>query len=159
MPRDEPISSFIGFHGANSKMIGLSDQFQQLKTDLMRDILNQTYAHILYGMAGLGKTTLAMQIYQDAEIQSKFEYRAWVTIGRVPQSTDEIARGIRAQLFGDHCLRTIPEGKNCLIVFDDVWGSHIPGKCLPFTESGSCRVLLIGRHRIWVSNCFGIACS
>ena len=77
MPQDQPISSIIGFHGTNSKMIGLSDLFQQLKTDLTiihRHISPRTGSvYGLYGTAGIGKTKLAMQIYQDPQIQSMYE--------------------------------------------------------------------------------------
>ena len=69
MPQDEPISSSIGFHGTNTKMIGLSDQFQRLKTDLMRGSFIWNRVHALYGTSGIGKITLAMQIYQDPQIQ------------------------------------------------------------------------------------------
>ncbi|XP_047944710.1 disease resistance RPP13-like protein 4 [Salvia hispanica] len=78
MPQDEPITSSIGFHGTNSNMIGLSDQFQELKTELMRGDRSSHCFHALRGTAGVGKTTLAMQIYQDTDIQSKFECRVWV---------------------------------------------------------------------------------
>ncbi|XP_042016483.1 uncharacterized protein LOC121764541 [Salvia splendens] len=118
MAEDEPVSSIIGFHGTNSKMTGLSDQ---LKIQLMSRV------YMLYGMAGVGKTALAIQIYEDAEIQSKYECRAWVTVDRVPQPTSQIKRGVLAQLCGitptegnekisDHYLKENLKGQKCLIV-------------------------------------------
>ena len=97
MPQDEPISSSFGFPGTNSKMIGLSDQFQQLKAALLEDTF-PLYLHRLVGTAGVGKTTLAMQIYQDPQIRSKFDCRIWVTVGRVPQPLSQILEGILARI-------------------------------------------------------------
>ncbi|KAL1542509.1 putative late blight resistance protein R1A-10 isoform X3 [Salvia divinorum] len=158
MPRDEPISSIIGFHGTNSKMIGLSDQFKQLKTDLTRS-WNHVYG--LYGTAGVGKTTLAMKIYHDPKIQKIFQRRAWVTVGRVPQPIDQISRGILAQLCGttqgdeelDYCIVERLKGKSCLIVLDDVWETHmwdLMKEVLPYNKFVGICFLLTGRHRKWM---------
>ncbi|XP_047968336.1 putative late blight resistance protein homolog R1A-4 [Salvia hispanica] len=158
MPQDQPISSFIGFRGTNSKMVGLSDQFQRIKTDLIVG-LNRLYA--IYGTAGIGKTTLAMQIYQDPDIQSKFECRAWVTVGRVPQPFHQISRGIIAQLSGlsthtegdeeiGDSLKRILHGKKCLVVLDDVWEMQIEDflrHSSSYMKIGCIHVLLTGRHR------------
>ena len=139
MPQDEPISSSIGFHGTNSKMVGLFDQFAGLKVNLMANVERKTLCfHAVTGTAGIGKTTLAMKIYHDPEIHSTFECRAWVTIGRVPQLFDQIWEGILAQLCGvtqgdeeiEDCLEERLDGKNCLIVLDDVWETKAALNCL-----------------------------
>ncbi|KAL1542534.1 putative late blight resistance protein R1A-10 [Salvia divinorum] len=156
MPQDQPISTSIGFHGTDSRMIGLSDQLQLLKTDLIQFLeypLKRVYG--LYGTAGVGKTTLAMQIYQDAEIQSKYGCRAWVTVGRVHQPMSRISRGILAQLCGeeeisDHCLKERLKGKKCLIVLDDVWEEQVLDSLiysLQGIQNGCVHFLLTGRHR------------
>ncbi|XP_047964320.1 putative late blight resistance protein homolog R1C-3 isoform X2 [Salvia hispanica] len=154
MAEDEPISSVIGFHGTNSKMTGLSDQLQLLKTDLMRESRRGYHFYSLYGTAGVGKTTLAMQIYEDPEIQSKFECRAWVTVGRVPQPAGQISKGILAQLCGttqgDDYLKERMDGMNCIVVLDDVWEPHVWDffkDSLPYTKYGCILVLLTRRHR------------
>ena len=96
---------------------------------------NRIRLHALVGTAGVGKTTLAMQIYQDPQIHSNFECHAWVTVGRTPQPTSLISEGILAQLCGigitegdqeiDYCsLKEMLRDKNCLIVFDDVWDRY-----------------------------------
>ncbi|XP_047955302.1 putative late blight resistance protein homolog R1B-12 isoform X2 [Salvia hispanica] len=156
MPQDKPISSSIGFPGTNSKMIGFSDLFQQLKTTLLGD-RNRFRFRWLNGMAGVGKTTLAMQIYNDQEIHSKFECRAWVTVGRVPQPFSQILQGILAQLCGitqgdqwiNYRLKERLRGKNCLIVLDDVWDKEALNRMYYFKDipNGCIHVLLTGRHR------------
>ncbi|XP_047957070.1 putative late blight resistance protein homolog R1A-10 [Salvia hispanica] len=164
MAEDGPISSSIRFHGTNSKMIGLSDQFQLLKTDLIRFLVSPRWSRVfgLYGMAGVGKTTLATRIYEDQEIQSKFECRAWVTVGRVPQPTCQILRGTLAQLLGitqgdeeisDHCLEERLNGTNCLVVLDDVWEEDVWDTLegsLPYSKNVCINVLLTSRHRKWM---------
>ncbi|XP_047974449.1 putative late blight resistance protein homolog R1B-12 [Salvia hispanica] len=162
MPQDEPVSSKFGFHGTNSKMIGLSDQFQKIKTRLMKIDANFGRVYSFYGMAGIGKTTLARQIYQDADIQSIYECRAWVTVGRVPQPITQILQGINAQLSGIALTDLFPkkiDGKHCLVVLDDVWDdlvlSALVGS-LPNTENGCTHVLVTYRHRMLMSDTLAV---
>ncbi|XP_047955127.1 putative late blight resistance protein homolog R1B-12 isoform X2 [Salvia hispanica] len=161
MAEDEPISSIIGFHGTNSKIIGLSDQFRILKIQLLKCQFSNVY--VLYGMAGIGKTALAIQIYEDAKIQSKYECRAWVTVGRVPQPTSQIKRGVLAQLCGiaqgdeeisDYCLEESLQGKKCLIVLDDVWDTELITFLVRhfYERLGDISIMITGRHR--ASMCF-----
>ncbi|XP_047975623.1 putative disease resistance protein At1g59780 [Salvia hispanica] len=160
MAEDEPISSVIGFHGTNSKMIGLSDQFERVKSDLINTPDTWNHVHALYGTAGVGKTTLAMKIYEDPEIQSMYECRAWVTVGRVPQPNREISGGIRAQLYGVtqgddgvyYLMRERLDGKNCLIVLDDVW-ENFRFYSIPIVRRGCSSILLTGRHRKMMQAC------
>ncbi|XP_047957040.1 putative late blight resistance protein homolog R1A-10 isoform X2 [Salvia hispanica] len=154
MPQDEPISSFFGFHGTNSKMIGLSDQFGEVKRDLLHFLDYPGWKHVygLYGTAGVGKTTLAKKIYQDPNIQHIYKRRAWVTVGRVPQPISQISRGILAQLTQGAELRL--RGKNCLVVLDDVWEREVFDclhRSIPCVESGCVQVLLTCRHKKWIN--------
>ncbi|XP_047964078.1 putative late blight resistance protein homolog R1A-10 isoform X2 [Salvia hispanica] len=166
MPQDGPNSSSFGFPGTNSKMIGLSDQFEELKTKLLVDRYRSQF-HWLFGTAGVGKTTLAKQIYQDPEIHSLYECRAWVTVGRVPQPFSQILQGVLAQLCGItqgdeemdyYRLKRLKErlkerlhGKYCLIVLDDVWDDDALSRMYFFEDiqlqDGSVQVLHTSRHR------------
>ncbi|XP_057789226.1 putative late blight resistance protein homolog R1C-3 [Salvia miltiorrhiza] len=133
MPEDdEEDESISSRSGTKSKLIGLSDQFQQVKGKIMDSSDIMSHLYVLHGTAGIGKSALAEAIFKDPEILSRFERRAWVRIGRKSQF-DEVSRGILAQMFGltegDHelgsYLKERLEGKKCLIVFDDVWEAQI----------------------------------
>ncbi|XP_047957734.1 putative late blight resistance protein homolog R1A-10 [Salvia hispanica] len=152
MPQDEPISSSIGFHGTNSKMIGLSDQFQRLKTELLQSLGHSGWmrAYGIYGTAGVGKTALAMKIYEDPEIQSKYGCRVWVTVGRVPQPISQISQGILAQLVEDEKFGD----QKCLVVLDDVWERKVfdcLNYSLSFIQKECIQVLLTCRHQKWIN--------
>ncbi|XP_057784515.1 putative late blight resistance protein homolog R1C-3 [Salvia miltiorrhiza] len=158
---DEPISSIIGFGGRKSKMIGLSYQIEQVKSDVMQEY-NWKHVYALVGMAGVGKTTLAKEIFEDPQISSHFECRAWVTVGRKPQLT-QLLQGILAQLCGitqgDDIIGDYLKGKKCLIVVDDVWETHVLNSLissLPDIENGVILILVTARERNVIAN---IVCS
>ncbi|XP_057784514.1 putative late blight resistance protein homolog R1A-10 [Salvia miltiorrhiza] len=141
---DECVSSRIGFGGTKSKMIGLSDEFEIFKTRLMGSHRRKN-VWALVGMAGIGKTTLAKEIFEDPQISSHYEYQAGVTVGRNPQLT-QLSRAILAQLTqGDE---DISEGKSCLIVLDDVWEKQVLDlliSSLPNINNGVIQILVTTR--------------
>ncbi|XP_057812367.1 putative late blight resistance protein homolog R1B-23 isoform X1 [Salvia miltiorrhiza] len=162
MPEEEgdPISSRIDFGGMiKSKMVGLSDEFQKVRDNLLED---KHYSII--GMAGVGKTTLAKHIFEDPSIRSHFEFRAWVRVGRKCEP-NELLRCILAQLDPnayqmltqgddeeeelDGLLKEKLKHKKCLIVLDDVWEGQASNRltsCLGEKNiGGSVQFLLTSR--------------
>ncbi|XP_042006409.1 late blight resistance protein R1-A-like [Salvia splendens] len=88
------------------------------------------------GMAGIGKTTLAKEIFEDKSVLDHFEHRVWITLGPKYQSK-EILVDILAQIYpsmdkvsmrGDEALTkelcAELSNKRCLIVLDDVWNTE-----------------------------------
>ncbi|GLU07899.1 hypothetical protein SLE2022_248380 [Rubroshorea leprosula] len=85
----------------------------------------------IVGMGGLGKTTLARLVYNDAELEGVFEPKAWVCV------SDEfdilrITRSILEQITQNKCdsedpsvlqgkVNNMLSGKKFLLVLDDVW--------------------------------------
>ncbi|XP_057810280.1 disease resistance protein RPP13-like [Salvia miltiorrhiza] len=131
----EPISSRIDSGGMiKSKMVGLSHEFEKARDYLLEE--NNKLPYSIIGMAGVGKTTLAKRIFEDPSIRSRFEFRAWVRMGRKCES-DELLRCVLAQvdpnayemlIQGDDdeeelvgLLKERLNDKKCLIVLDDVW--------------------------------------
>ncbi|KAF3447829.1 hypothetical protein FNV43_RR08535 [Rhamnella rubrinervis] len=91
----------------------------------------------LSGMGGMGKTTLAKQVYDDAEVKHHFQVRAWITVSQSSKVRD-LLKDMVQQLFkamrrvpqdvenmnNNQLKRTIKEllrKRRYLIVLDDVW--------------------------------------
>ncbi|KAL1534704.1 late blight resistance protein R1-A-like [Salvia divinorum] len=88
------------------------------------------------GMAGIGKTTLAKEIFEDKSVLDHFDHRVWITLGPTYQSK-EILVDILAQIYpsidkvsmrGDEALTkelcAELSNKRCLILLDDVWNTE-----------------------------------
>ncbi|CAA0828956.1 Unknown protein [Striga hermonthica] len=79
----EYILSTTDFLGFESKIVGLSEEFHDLRERVVRRIsVDADLKHfLLSGMAGIGKTTLAKRIFQDPSVSNLFQLRLWVPIG------------------------------------------------------------------------------
>lgn len=93
---DEVMTSRIGFSVSKPtvKMVGFSDLFNLIKDGIASD--NRFYTLAFAGMAGVGKTTLVNELFNDKMVWSYFDCRAWVKVGR-KFLLNEIARDILAQ--------------------------------------------------------------
>ncbi|KAJ4837273.1 hypothetical protein Tsubulata_017330 [Turnera subulata] len=119
----------------------------------------------LAGMGGLGKTTLAKQVYDDAEVKKHFSVHAWITVSR-SYKMEELLKDIVQQLLRED-QKPVPKGmdkmnssqlktlikellqkRRYLIVLDDIW--HINEwdavkYALPTNNCGS-RIMLTTRN-------------
>ncbi|KAL8490375.1 hypothetical protein ACS0TY_026041 [Phlomoides rotata] len=145
---------------SNSKMVGLYDQRRLLKDYLM--ILpggTDCYFHSIVGMAGIGKTTLVGEIFEDLDIREWFECGAWVTAGfewraGKERTSEEITEAILAQVDPElhkmvmggseeeksEALKERLKGKRYLIVLDDVWNQSVGAyaeSSFPDNQNGS----------------------
>ncbi|XP_052876709.1 putative disease resistance RPP13-like protein 1 [Gossypium arboreum] len=85
-------------------------------------------------MGGIGKTTLAQLVYNDASIQHHFHLKAWACVSDyfdVLRITKEILQSITSVSCNDNDLNIVQEklqkelsGKKFLIVLDDVWNEN-----------------------------------
>ncbi|KAH6788484.1 hypothetical protein C2S51_003490 [Perilla frutescens var. frutescens] len=143
-----------------SKMVGLSEEFSKMKDFLTNSSDDQHYVISIVEMAGMGKTTFAMELFQDPSVVSHFEHRAWVTVGR-KYELDELARQLLIQVDPDTNLLLLEgsadkarynlyrklKDSRYLIVLDDVWDTQVWDylSCsLPYS-AGRSRVLLTTR--------------
>uniref|UniRef100_A0A8R7NWI7 Disease resistance protein RPM1 n=1 Tax=Triticum urartu TaxID=4572 RepID=A0A8R7NWI7_TRIUA len=127
------------FTRTTTMMIALEESHlvgrEKEKVEIIMRISNQAtqeYQVIsVWGMGGLGKTTLVKDIYQNQELSSTFEKRACVTVMR-PFNLDGLLRSLIVQLDrGSSDKKDVVEGKRCLIVLDDVssteeWNMIVP---------------------------------
>ncbi|TMW80388.1 hypothetical protein EJD97_020617, partial [Solanum chilense] len=111
----------------------------------------------IYGMPGLGKTTLARKVYNNPYIANYFDVKAWCAVSQAynrrmllveifKQATDD---KIKIKVDDDvaDMLRRVLIGKRYLIVLDDIWDVEAwedLGICFPQGEYGS-RVMVTTR--------------
>ncbi|KAL8057161.1 hypothetical protein ABFX02_04G166700 [Erythranthe guttata] len=122
--------------GKNNTMVGFDDELLHLMEKLTGQQSNRLVIPIV-GMGGIGKTTLATNLYENSFITQYFDIRAWVTLSQEysareilfgllssqSKSTSEMDRKNEDEL-GDQ-LHKILSGRRYLIVLDDVWGAEI----------------------------------
>jgi hypothetical protein len=124
----------------------------------------------IIGIGGLGKSTLARKIYDDASVQSHFNCRAWVCVSqdfRVKEllleiltshlpiwDRDELTRKIEGMCNDDLQNKYLKEqlvehleGKRYLVVMDDIWSPGVwdqVHRAFPENRKGS-RILITSR--------------
>ncbi|KAM3272470.1 hypothetical protein ACQJBY_042552 [Aegilops geniculata] len=148
------------------------------KSDIIKLISNEDSQQLdvisVWGMGGLGKTTLVRDVYQSQHLSVKFRYRACVTIMH-PFNCDELIKSLARQLDAEdyenkeeaglaggrtkprlqRSLTDILEGKKYLIVLDDLsstteWDSII--QHLPARETSS-RIIVTTRSENIARHC------
>ncbi|KDP30598.1 hypothetical protein JCGZ_16251 [Jatropha curcas] len=128
----------------------------------------------IVGMGGLGKTTLAMKIFNDSFVYKHFEKRIWVSISQ-SFSGEKILRSILQQLGAelvDQQLEDINQmlqkiilllrRNTCLIILDDLWETGLKFwmgffSALPENDCAGSRFIITTRnidvaHAIQVDN-------
>ncbi|KAM3192963.1 hypothetical protein ACQJBY_069875 [Aegilops geniculata] len=115
-------------------LIGVEKNREKLQQWLTGDDLECSVI-VLHGMGGLGKTTLAANVYKNEE--NKFQCHAWVSISQT-YSREDVLRNISKELFKDNVsvlskteamgitcleetLKNFLEQHKYLIILDDVW--------------------------------------
>lgn len=159
----KPSSSYPPPYSTNSlskedAMVGFNDQLLQVMSALTTYELNRLTIPIV-GMGGIGKTTLASNVFNNPTIREYFPVRAWVTVSQVytvreillcllhhisniyvneqKRSDDQLGELLYKELFG----------RKHLIVMDDVWDIEAWDsirRFLPPSNDGS-RILITTR--------------
>ncbi|KAM7462487.1 hypothetical protein LguiA_030608 [Lonicera macranthoides] len=117
----------------------VQDDFVGLQEDLellVAHTVNDEYPRVvsIWGMGGLGKTTLARKVYNHEKVRRHFDVSAWICISQkwhtrdlfqqiltklIPGERDEIVKLRNNELIEK--LFRVQEEKKCLIVLDDIW--------------------------------------
>ncbi|KAB2006698.1 hypothetical protein ES319_D11G365400v1 [Gossypium barbadense] len=129
-PRLQPTSvmdeavEYVGRHKEKHEMVEL------LKGD------NSNFVSVLsiVGMGGMGKTTLAQLVYNDATINESFDHKAWVCVSDnfdAVNITRTILKSIDRDSPDDNDLNLLQvklkeklSGKRFLLVLDDIWNEN-----------------------------------
>ncbi|XP_078153425.1 putative disease resistance RPP13-like protein 3 [Carex rostrata] len=135
--------------------------FKKDRDNIVKELLDETTKRrsvvSIWGVGGLGKTTLAQKVYNCDDIKKQFELRIWVSISKKFELIDiliKIAKQLQLPIDpsnqSNDFLTDIHgslRDKKYLIVFDDVWTDKLwtqIGEALPNENNGS-RVLITTR--------------
>ncbi|XP_070028397.1 disease resistance protein RPP13-like isoform X1 [Nicotiana tabacum] len=142
--------------------VGFQEVFQRLLNELLKKESRRNVLSI-YGMGGLGKTTLARNLYNSPSLLTSFHTRAWICVSQ-QYSTPDLLQSIIKSIQGcdEETLKLLKEmterdlethlrdqlkERKYLVVVDDVWHREAwesLKRALPDNNNGS-RVILTTR--------------
>lgn len=121
-------------------VVGFGDDARLLEAKLIQGEPQRSVISI-FGMGGLGKTTLARKLYNNDAIKSRFVQHAWVCVSQDWTPRDILERIVKS--FKNHskteleyiekmnvddlerCARKLLEGRRYFVVIDDVWDTAV----------------------------------
>ncbi|KAH0678386.1 hypothetical protein KY284_019471 [Solanum tuberosum] len=142
--------------------VGFQDVVQTLLSELLKEEPRRSVLSV-YGMGGLGKTTLARKLYTSPIIASSFPTRAWICISQEYYTMDLLRTIIKsiqgcaketldllekmAEIDLENHLRKLLTERKYLVVVDDVWQREAwesLKRAFPDSKNGS-RVIITTR--------------
>ncbi|XP_057808830.1 putative late blight resistance protein homolog R1A-10 [Salvia miltiorrhiza] len=118
-------------------LVGLDSAVDKIRERLLEASSERQLLSIV-GMGGIGKTTLAIQVFKDGAILAHFDVRAWVTVSQeyslrhfilclldsAQMLTQEKRQDINEQVLGMYLHQHLMY-RRYLIIIDDVWDTQI----------------------------------
>ncbi|XP_019198229.1 PREDICTED: putative late blight resistance protein homolog R1A-10 [Ipomoea nil] len=147
---------------SEGRMVGRHHDCTVIKDQLFSSHFQKLMIISIVGMVGIGKTTVARNVYEDPSVSSHFDVRGWVTIPQhynksrmlidllqsmTPVEPNVIKKGStpnQLEMQVRECLR----GRMYLIVLDNIMSNQALTdikQCVPDDKFGSC-ILLTTRH-------------
>ena len=123
-------------YAVEHNLVGLEQSLEKLVNDLVSGG-EKLRVMSIYGMGGLGKTTLARQVFHHSIVRRHFDRFAWVYVSQECRRRhvwqeillnlsykDENQRilSLRDEQLGEELHRFLKRTK-CLVVLDDIWGT------------------------------------
>ncbi|XP_058105902.1 disease resistance protein At4g27190-like [Magnolia sinica] len=120
----------------------------------------------VYGMGGVGKTTIMTHIYNRIKSSRIFGIAIWVTVSNdftIERLQSSIAEAIRLDLSNEHdemrrsmkLSKALKHREKLVVIFDDVWKSF-PLERVGITEDNACKIVLTTRSK---NVCRGMNCQ
>ncbi|KAK4727192.1 hypothetical protein R3W88_032109 [Solanum pinnatisectum] len=115
-----------------STIVGMEDDFNTILDRLISQTDELTVIPI-FGMGGIGKTTLARKLYDDSSMRSRFDKHAWVTISQEYNERQILLKIVSSittsnqEMSNDQLMETVYrglKGRRFLIVIDDIWSTE-----------------------------------
>ncbi|PHT52589.1 hypothetical protein CQW23_07051, partial [Capsicum baccatum] len=153
-------SSSRNILNVENNMVGRDDQRKRLVEDLTRSYSGEPKVIPIVGMGGIGKTTLANEVYNHESILCHFDVCAWATVSQQHNIKEILMSLLRSTIKMDDTVEMKGEakladmlqkslkGKRYLIVLDDMWKTEAWDTvrlCFPSENKGS-GILLTTRN-------------
>ncbi|KAM3383332.1 putative late blight resistance protein R1B-16 [Capsicum galapagoense] len=144
----------------NNNMVGRDDQKERLLEDLTRSYSGEPKVIPIVGMGGIGKTTLAKEVYNSESVLRRFDVHAWATVSQQHNRKEVLLGLLRSMINMDDTVTTRGEAdladmlqkclkrKRYLIVLDDIWSCEVwdgVRRCFPTEDNEGSRILLTTR--------------
>ncbi|PHT52017.1 hypothetical protein CQW23_06479 [Capsicum baccatum] len=154
-------SSTNNILNVNNNMVGRDDQKECLLEDLTTSYSGEPKVIPIVGMGGIGKTTLAKEVYNHGSILCRFDVRAWATVSQQHNRKEVLLGLLRSTINMDDTVKTRGEAeladmlqkslkrKRYLIVLDDIWSCEVwdgMRRCFPTEDNAGSRILLTTRN-------------
>nr|XP_027096092.1 putative disease resistance protein At1g50180 [Coffea arabica] len=151
---------------AEEDAVGLHYDIEMLVKYLLNEVEREHKISVasIFGMGGIGKTTLARKVYHHGRLKHYFKGFAWVCVSQQWQPKD-LLQGILLKLIPeqrnlimtskqDELARLLQQhlrARRCLIVLDDIWSTDA-WDCLkdaiPVSEHGTKILLMTGAEPV-----------
>ncbi|XP_039010173.1 probable disease resistance protein At4g27220 isoform X2 [Hibiscus syriacus] len=168
--------SSVGYHDLPQPIVDTDfEAFQSREKvidDIMESLKDSTVSTVgVYGMPGVGKTSLAREVHRQLQEAKSFDSVVRVTVSPTPdiqKIQDEIAESlglkieeksivVRASRLRERLNQGRNQEKRVLIILDDIWEKlDLDEVGIPFgSQHKGCKILLTSRNKNVLSNLMG----